>query len=697
MQRWLTFWVSLSLGTLGCKAEPTQLLVVIRSDLPPADIRVVRVTVTDMEDARVMSQRDFDVGPDVTLPFSFGVAPPNDKVRRRVEIVAEALPDVSAAPVVVRRARVGFIRHETLLLTLFLGQDCRNVLCSPDETCDRGRCIDARVDESSLEAVRPGEELGTDAAGIDASRDAGASPDGGSDAGFDAGSPPSTPPTLRSPWNGQATGSRRLPVHLSPTVRWEPVPTATHYEVVASTNCVREDFRTCDLTTAPRNQAPASSGTILEATIPQLEGGFTVWTVRACNDDGCGPYAEPRYLLVGVDRTDVTGDGYGDVVAGAPDAKRRDGAVALFAGPPDLAPAELSVLGSGTESGGALAYVGDVDGDAIVDLAVVGREVAGRYELFAGAATPSRIYQIRLPSSHGRRPAVAGCDLDGDGYSDVALGFSGTVTGEVQIFPGAASPARTPLPALTPPTTDVGGAFGAALACVGDVDGDGLADLLVGAPDLSLGRAHLIHGDASRTFDRVLTIEPPTEPPLIDFGRSVTGLGDIDGDGLSDFAIAARGSTANEVLVYAGSDPTAEPIARLVAPSRSLDYGNAISGAGDVNGDGAPDLLVGAPSAGGGAAFIHLGPTFEARIQVNIPVLTSGGQLFGAAVALGGDVDADGFADFAVGCSNCEEDGRVVYYGGAATVSALKNPNQNLDGTLGMLGAFGTSIATAGP
>lgn len=687
-----------ALAALSCKADPTQLLVVVSSDLPPEDIRVVRVTVTDMEDATVMSQRDFDVGPDVTLPFSFGVAPPNDKVHHRVEIVAEALPSASAPAVVVRRARVGFIRHETLLLPLFLGQDCRDVLCSPDQTCDLGRCVDARVDENTLEPVRPGEEIGADGGRVDGGSDASASADGGLDAGFDAGfdagSPPRAAPLLRSPTNGYAAGSRRRPANLAPTARWEPVEGATYYEVAASVECPTDGFRDCDLSLAPTNRVDASAAPLLEGQIPGLSGGLTVWSVRACNDDGCGPYAEPRYVLAGVGPTDLTGDGYGDIVVGAPDAMMRDGAVALFAGP-SLTRHPLRVYGMGTGSGGALAFVGDVDGDAVVDLAVVSLEDTGRFEIFRGGSTdPSRLLQTRLPASHARRPSVAGCDLDGDGYSDVALGLSGTATGEVRIYPGP----PTATASLTLEPTESGPqAFGAAVACVGDVDGDGYPDLLVGAPDVSPGRAHLIFGDPTRTFARRLPIDPPSGSGVMSFGRSLTGLGDVDGDGLAEFVIGAASSAGGSLFVYSGSDPAGAPT-RIDSRIGSQDFGVAL-GAGDVNGDGAPDLVVGARSTGGasGRAYVYLGPDFTDRPGPTPPSFRSGMDSFGSTVAVG-DVGADGFHDLVVGCPACNSfDGSVAYYAGDMDGTHLRSPDSILAGELGDTGAFGAALATASP
>lgn len=689
----------LAAGLLCCKADATQLLVVVRSDLPPEDIRVVRVTVTDLDDAQIMLRRDFDVGRDVNLPFSFGVTPPNGRRRHRVEILAEALPNAASDTVVTRRAWVGFVPHETLLLTLYLGEDCRHVVCSPDRTCDRGRCIDPNVDETSLPPVRPGEEL-SDAALTDAAvNDADAATDGGAaDVALDAAAPPPDTPTLRFPWNGYATGSARVAAHLQPTLRWERVPRATHYELAATSDCERSSFRSCDLDGAPTVRVEASPDPLVAASLP-LAPGFVVWSVRACDESGgCSPFAEPRYLLAGVDRTDLTGDGYGDIVVGAPDAYMRDGAVILFAGPSfDRTP--LPVYGSGTGSGGALAFVGDVDGDGVIDLGVVGLQSAGRFELFAGGSSPARLYQMRLPAPHARRPSIAGCDLDGDGYSDAILGFSGTLTGEVRIFPGAPTPTPTSLPPLTPPPSDEAAAFGAALACVGDVDGDGLSDLLVSAPDIVPGHAYLIYGDASRAFDRRLRLGP--DRATFDFGRKVTGLGDVDGDGLADFAIAARGADRSFVLVYAGSDPSGEPLARLLATSPTWDLGASMAGGGDVDGNGTPDLVVGAPYNGApgtaGGAFVYLGPSFEPTPVLTFTLADTAGT-FGWAVAVGGDVDADGLDDFTVGCLSCEGyAGRAVYYGNGRSEADLEEPDWVFAEMLGENATFGAALATASP
>jgi len=158
----------------ACTKPPTQLVVVVDSDLPAADrVSVRAVARPDDDPADPGVESTFTVsdtpGPATfVMPLSFGVIPPGGDPARRVEVVVEAR-DAAERAVVSRRARTGFVREQTLRLPIFLAEACRGVECPDGQTCDQGLCVTAEVPPESLMEVEPGDEL----------LDGGPSPDGG--------------------------------------------------------------------------------------------------------------------------------------------------------------------------------------------------------------------------------------------------------------------------------------------------------------------------------------------------------------------------------------------------------------------------------------------------------------------------------------------------------------------------------------
>jgi hypothetical protein len=130
---------------------------------------------------------------------------------------------------------------------------------------------------------------------------------------------------------------------------------------------------------------------------------------------------------------------------------------------------------------------------------------------------------------------------------------------------------------------------GTVIACAGDVDGDGLADIVLG-PGVSI-----VFGDASGVFSTPTTLAEPSGNTGDGFGNSVAAAGDIDGDGFADLLVGAPsedGSTGR-AYVYLGS--ASGPAAAPIEIDGASDFGSSVAGAGDVNGDGFADVLVGVP------------------------------------------------------------------------------------------------------
>ncbi|MCI0372798.1 MAG: FG-GAP-like repeat-containing protein, partial [candidate division NC10 bacterium] len=165
-----------------------------------------------------------------------------------------------------------------------------------------------------------------------------------------------------------------------------------------------------------------------------------------------------------------------------------------------------------------------------------------------------------------------------------------------------------------------GGNFAGPVAGIGDVNGDGAPDLLVGVPNqiaggIVTGRAFVFSG-ADASLLRIL--DNPNPSGFARFGSALSGAGDVNGDGVPELLVGAPGQ--GQAFVFSGADAT---LLLTLTRSSSGSFGEVVAGIGDVDGDGAPDFLVGAPdqNVGGrlrqGRAFVVLSVALGlARTQV---------------------------------------------------------------------------------
>ncbi|MBC8072195.1 MAG: FG-GAP repeat protein, partial [Deltaproteobacteria bacterium] len=244
---------------------------------------------------------------------------------------------------------------------------------------------------------------------------------------------------------------------------------------------------------------------------------------------------------------------------------------------------------------------------------------------------------------------------------------------------------------------DDGDRTGFSVAHGGDVDGDGLADVIIGAPQANAiaddeGRVFVVFGKADTAAVTLATLEADGAGFVIEgiaiddlAGWSVGGGSDIDGDGLDDVIVGAPQADGNAVgnsgrvfVVHGKADSLPVDLADVVAGNGGFaidgialeDHaGDAVAGLGDVDGDGLEDLAIGVPQAniGGGnsgRAFVVLGRTATSPIELADVVLGEGGfaiegtaglDQLGDAVAGAGDVDGDGRADLVLGAPGAED------------------------------------------
>ena len=421
------------------------------------------------------------------------------------------------------------------------------------------------------------------------------------------------------------------------------------------------------------------------------------------NDTTGGYYAGSLVRGLG----DVDGDGFADFAT----SDQADSEAATFAGAVFLLlgraspvsgglSGEIKILGERDTDlmGYGLSAGGDVDGDGYDDLWVAApyRDEAhgdeGRVWLLQGSPSPASTSLAGAPTWAGElRGGMAGAalggggDVNGDGLADGLIGVTGSGTGRpgaggVYVIFGSASPTSGSITEgvlLFPEQADDAAQVP---AWVGDTDGDGVDDLVVGAKgvdegEVDAGRAYLVLGEAGFASSKL------ADAVAYDAGRrgesagvKVSAGGDINGDGLADFLV---GSSYAVYLVLGNARPTSGSLsasAALYPEGASFTPWPAVGGAGDPDADGFDDVLVGegqrsTTSIEQGAAYIVRGsavPASEAVTDGEAFYGVSPGDYLGFSVDGVGDFDGDGTDDVAFGAQRIGSSGGVYLMQGSA-------------------------------
>lgn len=422
---------------------------------------------------------------------------------------------------------------------------------------------------------------------------------------------------------------------------------------------------------------------------------------------------------------DINGDGYSDVIIGALGVSSFKGAAYLFLGSGtglSITPATtLNGINTGNQFGNSVASAGDINGDGYSDVIVGAPEVSsaiGAVYLFLGSiiglsALPSTTLNGISPGEFGHSVACAG-DVNGDGYSDVIVGaLSVSGKGAAYFFLGSSTGLSTS-PSIT--LNDINNVsndyYGRCVASAGDINGDGYSDIIVGADGVSsnTGAAYTYHGssDGLQTISYWQTLEAQAGA---NYGISVASAGDVNGDGFSDVIVGAyiydQGFGDNgKAYLYLGSATGLSTTAAWTAVgTMGAEYfGRCVAAAGDVNADGYGDVLVGAygytsGQSQEGRVYLYYGSaaglsvtaawTYENNVATSV---------LGVSAAAAGDVNGDGYSDIIIGgpqYQNGEANEGVVYlFYGTATIPAA-TPNWSAEGN--QVGAFfGVSVANLG-
>ena len=454
-------------------------------------------------------------------------------------------------------------------------------------------------------------------------------------------------------------------------------------------------------------------------------GNTDYWKV-----EGNGAYA--HYGSSVFTAGDVNGDGYSDVIVGAPG--RHDhadvGFADVFHGSPDTLEETATWTKASNQEGALFGFsvssAGDVNGDGYGDV-IVGSPYWDGGQAFEGQAwvylgwynglqtSPDWYEQLDAENIQFGFSVSGAGDVNGDGYDDVIVGAP--FYDSPQVEEGAAfvylgsDIGLSNTSDWSKASDNTGAQFGYSVSSAGDVNGDGYADIIVGAPFLDdEGSAWVYLGSPNGTISKPHWYGKNDQADS-EYGTSVGTAGDVNRDGYSDVIVGAPrwdNGQVNEggVYVYLGSPGglSTKYTWRQDSDTALALYGYSVDTAGDVNGDGFSDFIVGAPyyengSEGEGKAYVYLGAAGSLSLS---PVWEKeSNQLsahYGCSVGTAGDVNGDGYADIIVGADlwddgEGQEGGAWVYYGKASGVNSP--PAWYAQGNQASA-HFGASVSSAG-
>ena len=516
---------------------------------------------------------------------------------------------------------------------------------------------------------------------------------------------------------------------------WSGIFTPTA-NLVDTTNVIRLATTYTDQAGNPGTTATSANYAIdTRATAPTVvnlaaiaagTGGFVI------NGQAAGDFSGSSVSAVG----DVNGDGLGDLFVGA--VRTNSGAAKsyLVFGKATTGAVDLAAVAAC--SGGFIingqeymdGYVepwassaGDVNGDGLADLmvgsfkangytgksyVVFGKTGTGAVDLNAIATgTGGFVINGQTAGDGSGLPVSSAGDVNGDGLADLLVGAHwaspsgrGASTGKSYVVYGKTGTGAVDLNSVAAGTGGfviigqaAGDCSGMSINSAGDVNGDGLGDLIIGAYNANggAGKSYVVYGKTGTGVVDLNSVAAGTGGFVINGqaaggGMSVSSAGDVNGDGLGDLIVGASSASpegrtnAGKSYVVFGKTSTGAVDLNAVAAgmggfvingqaARDMS-GKSVSSAGDINGDGLGDLIVGADWANGaaGKSYVVYGKTSTGAVDLNAVAAGSGGFAIngqdagdqsGRSVSAAGDVNGDGLGDLIVGASEADPAGNT--------------------------------------
>ncbi|MDQ3021666.1 MAG: FG-GAP-like repeat-containing protein [Bacteroidota bacterium] len=396
---------------------------------------------------------------------------------------------------------------------------------------------------------------------------------------------------------------------------------------------------------------------------------------------------------------DVNGDGFDDVIIGAPfydNPQTNEGKVYVYYG----SASGLSTLSNWSAEGNlaevafgsSVSSAGDVNNDGYDDVIIgTNGKVFGYYGSALGLSVIANwvVISPQLYSYFGSSVSGAG-DVNQDGFDDVIIGAPLYDNGQVdegRAFVYYGSPSGLSLiENWTMECNQASAFFGISVATAGDVNNDRYSDVIIGAnrydnPQRDQGAAFVYLGSTKGLSQRYDWKSESINSFFSYFGNSVSSAGDANGDGFSDIIIGAyaldNGQTdEGKVFLYNGSPkgPSVSPDWTAEGNQDFARFGYSVSKAGDMNNDGYSDIFIGAnfyddPEHNEGSGFLYYGsPNGFISLPNSKTESDQANSYFGVSVSYAGDINNDGFSDVIAGADLYDNvlvdvGGAFAYYG----------------------------------